>query len=84
MGTANDSTAVVDSKGRVFGVEALRVVDASIFPVLPPGQIQTTVCKLVLPARQLRYSSCVLGSIEQCLSCLLEYPLVSLVATTFD
>ncbi|KAL8877111.1 MAG: hypothetical protein Q9198_004814, partial [Flavoplaca austrocitrina] len=37
------SGSVVDGKGRVFGVKGLRVVDASVFPVLPPGHIQSTV-----------------------------------------
>jgi len=37
MGRANDSNAVVDSKARVLGVDGLRVVDASAFPLLPPG-----------------------------------------------
>lgn len=45
MGNATDSMAVVDSKGRVIGVNHLRVVDASIFPFLPPGQPSATVCK---------------------------------------
>jgi 5-(hydroxymethyl)furfural/furfural oxidase len=35
MGQANDPMAVVDTQGRVKGVEGLRVVDASIFPVVP-------------------------------------------------
>ena len=45
MGRKNDSTAVVDTSGRVFGVRSLRIVDASIFPLLPPGHPQSTVCK---------------------------------------
>lgn len=45
MGRANDSTAVLDSKARVFGVEGLRVVDASSFPVLPPGHPSSTICQ---------------------------------------
>lgn len=45
MGMANDSMAVVDSKGRVFGVQGLRVADVSAMPFLPPGQPQSTVCK---------------------------------------
>jgi choline dehydrogenase-like flavoprotein len=44
MGAVNDTMAVVDSKGRVIGVQNLRVVDASIFPFLPPGQPSATVC----------------------------------------
>ena len=46
MGRRSDSMAVVDSKACVFGVDRLRVVDASIFPFLPPGQPSATVCKL--------------------------------------
>lgn len=45
MGVRNDSMAVVDHKTRVFGVHALRVVDASAFPILPPGHPQSTVCE---------------------------------------
>lgn len=48
MGMKNDSMAVVDMKGRVFGVEGLRVVDASAFPELPPGHPQATVCELFI------------------------------------
>ncbi|KAF7594744.1 hypothetical protein BBP40_008451 [Aspergillus hancockii] len=46
MGIANDSMAVVDSQARVFGVDALRVIDASVFPLLPPGHPQSTVYML--------------------------------------
>ncbi|KAL4737160.1 hypothetical protein BDV11DRAFT_206994 [Aspergillus similis] len=42
MGTADDRMAVVDSRARVFGVNRLRVVDASSFPFLPPGHPQST------------------------------------------
>src|SRR5438309_9604853 len=35
MGRSDDPIAVVDSQGRVKGVQGLRVVDASIFPVVP-------------------------------------------------
>ena len=35
MGRDDDRMAVLDSQGRVRGVEGLRVVDASIFPVIP-------------------------------------------------
>jgi choline dehydrogenase len=49
MGMANDPMAVLDSKARVFGVQGLRVVDASAFPVLPPGHPSSTICKSSLP-----------------------------------
>jgi 5-(hydroxymethyl)furfural/furfural oxidase len=35
MGAADDPMAVTDNQGRVHGVQGLRVVDASIFPVVP-------------------------------------------------
>ena len=35
MGSANDPMAVTDNQGRVHGLDGLRVVDASIFPVVP-------------------------------------------------
>ncbi|KAI4725144.1 GMC oxidoreductase [Aureobasidium sp. EXF-10728] len=46
MGMRNDSTAVVDKDGKVFGVKGLRVVDVSALPLLPPGQPQGTVYML--------------------------------------
>lgn len=45
MGKASDPMAVLDSKARVRGVQGLRVVDASSFPILVPGHPQSTVCK---------------------------------------
>ncbi|RYP72912.1 hypothetical protein DL771_003950 [Monosporascus sp. 5C6A] len=45
MGRSDDPMAVVDSHARVYGVEALRVVDASTFPVLPACHPMATVCK---------------------------------------
>lgn len=44
MGTRDDTGAVVDSDARVFGVQGLRVVDASAVPFLPPGHPQSTCC----------------------------------------
>jgi 5-(hydroxymethyl)furfural/furfural oxidase len=35
MGRADDPMAVVDTEGRVKGMQGLRVIDASIFPVVP-------------------------------------------------
>jgi len=46
MGKSDDPSAVVDSKARVFGVSGLRVVDASAFPILPPGHPQSTIYAL--------------------------------------
>ncbi len=39
MGEAGDPLAVLDPQGRVRGIEGLRVCDASIFPVVPSGNI---------------------------------------------
>lgn len=38
-----DEMDVIDSQARVFGVDGLRVVDASSFPFLPPGHPQSTI-----------------------------------------
>ncbi|RAL09381.1 GMC family oxidoreductase [Aspergillus homomorphus CBS 101889] len=46
MGLREDPMAVVDSEARVFGVQGLRVVDASAFPLLPPGHPTSTVYML--------------------------------------
>ncbi|KAJ4303196.1 hypothetical protein N0V90_002089 [Kalmusia sp. IMI 367209] len=48
MGLKSDKMAVLDSKARVYGVSGLRVVDASSFPVLPPGTPSHTVFSLYL------------------------------------
>lgn len=34
---------VVDTKLRVYGVKGLRIVDASIMPIIPKGNPQSTV-----------------------------------------
>jgi choline dehydrogenase-like flavoprotein len=46
MGKEGDHMAVLDSKARVRGVKGLRVVDASAFPILPPGHPQSSVYML--------------------------------------
>jgi choline dehydrogenase len=40
MGKSDNPMAVVDSKGKVFGVQRLRVIDSSSFPFTPPGHTQ--------------------------------------------
>lgn len=46
MGKKTDPLAVIDSDARVYGVQQLRVVDASSFPLLPPGHPQSTIYAL--------------------------------------
>lgn len=46
MGKADDTTAVVDSQCRVYGVQGLRVVDTGSFPFVPPGHAQSTAYML--------------------------------------
>ena len=46
MGKKDNPNAVVDSKGRVYGVQHLRVVDSSAFPFTPPGHTQATAYAL--------------------------------------
>lgn len=45
MGRANNKDTVVDSHARVLGTKGLRIVDASILPILPPGHPVATVCE---------------------------------------
>jgi choline dehydrogenase len=39
MGAKDDAMAVTDAEGRVYGVENLRIVDASIMPSVVSGNL---------------------------------------------
>lgn len=39
MGPIDDASAVVDTQCRVIGIDGLRVIDASVFPTVPYGNI---------------------------------------------
>jgi choline dehydrogenase len=41
-----DDMAVVDSETRVHGIEGLRVVDSSIFPTIPNGNLNSPTIML--------------------------------------
>jgi choline dehydrogenase-like flavoprotein len=41
MGLASDPMAVVDERLRVFGLERLRVIDASVMPTITSGNTNT-------------------------------------------
>ena len=56
MGQRDDPMAVVDSHARVMGVNGLRVVDASTFPILVPCNPHATVCKFLLTSNGCIYS----------------------------
>lgn len=39
MGNEENKFSVVDGQLKVYGVQNLRVIDASVFPTVPAGQI---------------------------------------------
>jgi choline dehydrogenase len=43
MGPATDPESIVDVDGRVYGVDGLRIADASIFPTIPRANIHCTI-----------------------------------------
>ena len=53
MGPASDRTAVVDSRGRIHGLDNAYVADASIMPVIP--RANTNVPALVVGERIARW-----------------------------
>jgi 4-pyridoxate dehydrogenase len=53
MGSDRDETAVVDAELRVRGIASLRVVDASVMPDLPGGNINAPVIMIAEKAADL-------------------------------
>jgi len=53
IGESTDSTAVVDTNLRVIGINNLRVIDASIIPTVPFGNIYATVLAIALKGSDL-------------------------------
>jgi choline dehydrogenase-like flavoprotein len=53
MGVASDPMAVVDSALRVFGIDGLRVVDASVMPDMVGGNINAPVIMIAEKAADL-------------------------------
>jgi len=53
MGPQSDPLSVVDSSLRVYGVKNLRIIDASIFPTLPHGNIDQSVVLVALRGSQI-------------------------------
>ena len=57
MGDASDPNAVVDNQLRVHGIDRLRVVDASVFPLLPSGNTHAPVVAVAEKASDLILSA---------------------------
>lgn len=62
MGGAEDPWAVVDSAGAVKGIDGLRVVDASIIPVVPSVAINLTTIMVAERIARLVYGSEAVGA----------------------
>ena len=56
MGADGDPTAVVDKNARVFGVDHLRVVDASIMPSIISGNLNAATIMIAE-----KTADCILG-----------------------
>jgi len=65
MGGAQDPWAVVDSGGAVKGIDGLRVVDASIIPVVPSVAINPTTIMVAERIAKLIYGSEAAGAGER-------------------
>ncbi len=46
MGRSSDPMAVVDPEGRVYGTEALRVIDSSVMPSITTGNLNAPTIML--------------------------------------
>jgi choline dehydrogenase len=53
MGTADDEHAVLDSELRVFGVDGLRVIDASVMPTITSGNTNSPTLMIAERAAEL-------------------------------
>ena len=53
MGPESDPTSVVNEELKVKGVDALRIVDAGVIPLVPNGNTHSTVCVIAMRAVQL-------------------------------
>ena len=56
MGAEDDPMAVVDTQTRVFGVDNLRVVDASLIPSIVSGNLNASTLMIAEKA-----ADCILG-----------------------